>query len=112
MKKGSQQKSSRKKFFKKCNSKKVPILRAQKSAKKRELAKKVPEKNSLKSAIPKMWLIYGPKKVIEKGDPQKKFKKNFFKKCHSKKEKISILRAQKIARKSGSTKKVLGNMLC
>ena len=59
-----------------------------------------------------MWLIYGPKKVIEKGDPQKKFKKKFFKKCHSKKEKISILRAQKIARKSGSTKKVLGNMLC
>ena len=34
-----------------------------------------------------MWLIYGPKKVIEKGDPQKKFKKNFFKKMPFQKRK-------------------------
>ena len=58
---------------------KSAYFKGQKSARKSG-GNKISSRKSFfsKSAIPEK----GPKKVLEKGDPQKKFKKRFFKKCH------------------------------
>ena len=65
---GTRQKKFHKKCFKKCPSKKVPILRTQKSALKWKFTKKSAEKSALKSSLPKkvlkIALIIVLKKVL------------------------------------------------